>query len=232
MLSSLSVTLTNVMSGLVVAFLARAPRHVWQIFKSAIFLSVVGVAIQVQLIPGTRQGIYFIPDFSDDARWVSGGTQDPFYRRCLLVLFTGVVLPRISVKEMGFPGFPRIGLSVQDVSYPVVGIIGITIWCTLLSLAAYAPIEGGQLDGKKLYTAVGLVALGQIVLHTLWGREIFLYSAHFVPVLILFSAYACRTRFRKVAVALAVALLVIEIANNVPAFLWSANYVRTLAAAG
>jgi hypothetical protein len=229
---SFSVTLTNVMSGIASAASVKPLRDVWCIVKTAVCVLLVATAVQVKIIPASRDGMWFLPYIRDELRWIKPSPTESLVSRPLLALTSGVIVPEVTVLDEppADGSSPYRGLTVR-LRYASYGVGGVVVWIVLLGLAvAYSASKFVRCSG--LYLAVALVAAGQVVLHTIYGSETFLYSAHYAPVLILFSAYACRTRFRRIAVALAVALLAIEIANNVPAFLWSADYVRTLAAAG
>jgi hypothetical protein len=237
MIASLSITVTNVMSGLAVAFTSRGIRGVAAGAKTCIVVAAVMTAIQAQVVPGASGRSIFSVNFKtliiDRSRFMTTEEREPRWYRPYRVLLAGLVVPEVAVRdEPRWLGWAtQRGLTVQTSPYSAIGMVGVCIWILLL-LGAVSCGMFYPASRDAMYIAIAMVAIGQLALHFVFGAETFLYSAHYGPVLILFSAYACRTRFRKLAVVLAVALLVIELANNIPAFLWSANYVRTLAAAG
>jgi hypothetical protein len=65
---------------------------------------------------------------------------------------------------------------------------------------------------------LGLTLLGQLMLHMVYGNETFLYSLHFMPLLILVAAAGTLTRARPIALALAAVLLMASLMNNITVF--------------
>jgi len=225
------------MSGLAVAFVLKPLRDIVAIARTCIVVSAAMTFIQAQVIPATSAKSLFSMNVSamilDKQRFMASEGQEPRWYRPYRVLLAGAVTPEVIVRDepRGRGWATERGLTLQTTRYTTMGVVGAWIWIVLLvGAVSWGLFHWSSTDA--LYRSLVIVVMGQFLLHVVFGTETFLYSAHYGPVLILFSAYACRTRFRRIAVALAVALLVIEIANNVPAFLWSADYVRTLAAAG
>jgi hypothetical protein len=65
---------------------------------------------------------------------------------------------------------------------------------------------------------LGLAILGQLALHILYGEETFLYSLHFVPLLIVVAAASTLTSTRPYALALVALLLATTTINNAQVF--------------
>jgi hypothetical protein len=72
-------------------------------------------------------------------------------------------------------------------------------WCVLLILGASAALRGGAPMPLVLFLGGGLA--GQVVLHMLYGDQLFLYALHFAPFMVLIAALACASRWRKAALA-------------------------------
>ena len=52
-----------------------------------------------------------------------------------------------------------------------------------------------------------IILIGQVLLHLIYGSEVFLYSLHFLPLIIIFASLTTLTRYRKVALVLALLLI-------------------------
>ena len=87
----------------------------------------------------------------------------------------------------------------------VTGLIGSTAWIVLLTAGIMAVIRGA--GPWRLRVIVTALLIEQLFLHTVYGDEPFLYAAHFVPLLILLTAFASKTRFRWPALALVAAII-------------------------
>ena len=229
LLVSLSITVTNVMSGIAAALATAGLRRTLAALKDCIVAMAVISLIQAQIIPGIDGRSLFsmyLPGVIDEVRgFVDPDERESLWWRPYRVLFAGVMIPNVVVT--GAPRYEwwatRCGLSVQTSGYSAMGLAGACVWgMLLLGAAGWGVSRGHSLE--PLYVALVMVIAGQLALHTVFGDETFLYSAHYGPVLILFSAYACRTQFGKMAVVLGALLLAIEVANNIPEFLWSVRY--------
>jgi hypothetical protein len=106
---------------------------------------------------------------------------------------------------------------------PVSGWAAIIAWLALLVLGIVGLRDAA--DVRPLRVALLLTLAGQFGLHVVYGEETFLYSLHFMPLLVLLAAFAFRTRFRAVAFGLTGALLLTAALNNVQQF----NDARTYA---
>ena len=61
---------------------------------------------------------------------------------------------------------------------------------------------------------LALTALGQLLLHSLFGHETFLYSMHFLPLLVGVAAFGALGQWRAWVLALAGVFIVTACVNN------------------
>ncbi len=85
-------------------------------------------------------------------------------------------------------------------------------WLSALALGLYG-LAAGPVD-PRFRLVLGAVLAGQVVLHLLHGEETFLYSLHFLPVLLLTAAMGTTTRFGRASEALLALTIVLALANN------------------
>ena len=106
-----------------------------------------------------------------------------------------------------------------------VGFLGVLAWGLLLGLGLWALLFLKQQFRFRI--ALGLTLLGQLVLHMLFGWETFLFSIHFVPLLVVIAALSTLTRARVVALSLAGAVTVFAGINNFIQFGRATEFVRS-----
>jgi hypothetical protein len=75
---------------------------------------------------------------------------------------------------------------------------------------------------------LGLSLAGQFALHTIYGAETFLYSAHFGPMMILTVAFLSQTRFRVASLTVSGALVVLLFVNNIAKHSEAMELIRSL----
>jgi hypothetical protein len=219
-----AITITNGMSGALCTIFSLPFRRAWEAAKSVVCLLVVGATVQAVVIPIAR-GVWFAPDVSDELNWVRLWREEPRHQRPFLVVASGVVVPEASVRAEPLHGMPRKGLTVQTARYNATGLLGCAAWVVLLSLAIWVGVaRQTQLFGA--FASIAGVVLAQLVLHTIWGHETFLYCLHYTPMLLLLSAFAYRSRYRKLVMAMAGCVLLAEILNNPRVFLSCVEYVK------
>ena len=92
------------------------------------------------------------------------------------------------------------------------GVVAAVAWVGLLGIGIWSLFRGPAPPRFRL--VVGLSLLGQLAIHMVYGQEIFPYSMHFLPFLIVTAAMASLTRLRPWALGLAAVVLVAGLVNN------------------
>ena len=241
-LLSLSITVTNAMSGVVCTLLAFSPRRTFEILKNVLCLAVGALIIQSVLIPKTADSIFFCPNLAGEAHWMNRPEAGGILTKARAVLLYGELMPQVA-GNLRSPVPQTAGtnattssrtfsnLTVQTEPYGRFARFGAFIWLGLLSFGIYNGLSQ-RARPELMFSAIGIVVLGQLALHLVYGVETFLYSAHFGPLFILLSAFACRTRYETTVIWLAVVLVPIQAWNNVSAFWWCSDYVQQAASSG
>jgi hypothetical protein len=99
----------------------------------------------------------------------------------------------------------------------------------LFGLGVWAAVRNRP--NRRFFTVLGMVLAGQLGLHLVYGgEEVFLYSLHWVPLLVVVAAGATLTPARRLAVALAGALIVCAGINNRRQFDSAIGYLERYAA--
>jgi hypothetical protein len=90
------------------------------------------------------------------------------------------------------------------------------VWSGLLGLGFWGLIFSK--DNRRLKLVLAITLLGQFMLHLLYGQETFLYSLHFLPLLVVLVAFSAMTRLRSFALTLTGILVVLAAINNFQQF--------------
>lgn len=219
--ASLALTTSNWMSGLLTSWVRRPWREAMQISANALMLIACVWIAQSLWFPSNEfflGSTRFFELARDDERATPLDA---------ITVFVGhsVVMPAVIVKSDG----AWRGLSIQGASLGSSGWLGGTamaLWGVLLVLGARQLISDRPLGPDRL-VVIGTIA-GQLVLHLLVGRETFLYSMHFAPLLILVAAHGSLGRARFLVRALTLALIVTGATNNSNQFARSADLVNDI----
>ncbi|MBD1845973.1 hypothetical protein H6F89_21675 [Cyanobacteria bacterium FACHB-63] len=220
---SLSITTTNWMVG-IAATVVNYSR------KRAIFITGTALAITL-LLWGVQSRIFrstsFIADLGEEANYIFPKASGGPIRVLLGFFFHPMVVPALQVipSNRQQPEWPL--LSVQH-SLPgsgsLAGAIAVGLWAILLGLGAIACWT--EKKNLKLRLVVGVGLLGQLVLHLVYGEETFLYAIHLIPFLLIACAVATLTRWRSLAIGLAMLLIVFAGWHNHDQFFQATEFLK------
>ena len=209
---TLSITVTNWMSGLLATLVSRPWRRALQISVNAFAAVTLLWGLQKFVYPSA---VFFIGDTEERSYLF---TPEP--RHVLNVArsfaFHTVVMPTIEVRQFRQKRPMREGMIVQQSppgSAGAWGAVAAGAWGALLGLGLWALVSLKQHAKLRLVLAGMLV--GQLALHLVYGGETFLYALNFAPLLVTVAALSTLTRARPVALALAALLVVTSAVNNV-----------------
>ncbi|WP_017325066.1 hypothetical protein [Synechococcus sp. PCC 7336] len=209
---SMSMTITNWMVG-IIATVVSMPRR-----KAAKTLGQTFIAIAI--LWGIQRLFFANTQFFLDQRSTglkqftlnpeSGG----IFRVLKSFFFHSIVMPQwSSVENIQHPDFPKL---ITQFSSPgsgsLWGSIAVVLWTVLIGLGVYSLYK--QKVRSRLRLAIGLTLLGQLLLHILYGTETFLFSLHFLPLLILVSAYGTLGKFRRISLLTCFFLTIFCSINN------------------
>lgn len=212
--ATLSITITNWMAGLGATFfflkLGRALRVTIIAFISVYLLWM----LEKYLFPAANSFLNNSGELNYIFREETGG---PLH--IMMAFFsTTVVMPEVQlVGKLDRPDW--LILSVQH-SFPwqggVLTLAAFCGWLSLLGLGLWHLFWGPT--AARLRLLIGALLAGQLVLHLIYGEETFLYSLHFLPLLIVTAALSVTGQFRRLALVLAAAVLITAGTNNVIRF--------------
>jgi hypothetical protein len=210
---TLSITITNWMVGI----FATVVNHRWykalQIIGGALLLA-TGLWI-LQRIVFVNSGFPFQPGtFLGEKKFMSapgGGILPVLSAFCLQTM----VMPATKFQDLPIrPDWVKLVVNhLAPVSGSGWGPIAIGCWTILLGLGLWSLFT---LDRHpKLRIVLGITLLVQLAMHSIYGvEETFIYSLHFLPLLLTLAALSLFTRLRPVVLLLAAILAVSAGLNN------------------
>lgn len=221
---TLSFTVTNWMAGILATFARFTWRQASQITANAFVIVVLLWSIQKHVFPSAG---FFI----DMPEWTTRAILDPNSGGPLKIVnsfvFHTMVLPEI--KEAQWSSLPQARPKMTtQLSAPgsgsLWGTIGVGLWISLLGLGLWGLLSTER--HAQLRFVLGFTLLGQLAVSLLFGRETFLYSLHFGPLLVVLAALSTLTRARPISLVLAGALVVSAGINNTIQFNKATEFIQ------
>ena len=213
---TLGTTVTNWMAGIISTAVTHHWKQAVQITINAFCLVIVLWCVEKLFFPATE--LFLAPYMPEITRHLNtAGSGGPLQVANAFV-FHSMVLPAINgdVVSLGRqPPRTAVLMSIQS-STAGSGSLWGTVSIVLLILFFGAGLWG--LVSLKQYPrfrlALGLMLAGQLGLHVLYGAETFLYSLHWIPLLVTLGALGSLASPRRLWLVLAVLLLVSTAINN------------------
>lgn len=219
--ASLSITVTNWMSGVLAAVRLRGLRRAGAL---TIYAFVTVSALWLAQALWFPRAVYFVGDRSA----VMHMTDRPAPVAVARAFVSHAVVTPL-VRVVTEPGYSAI-VSVQESeigSSGKAGVIATGIWLALLGAGAATIARA-----RTAFTDVLVLTLaGQFALHLVVGDETFLFSPNYAPLLVAVASRAAAGTYRAVGFALTAVLIVTAGANNWQQFERAAATMATAAAA-
>jgi hypothetical protein len=204
------MTTTNWMVGILTTVTHHNWKRALQIIVNGFCIVVLLWAIQKYLFPSA---FFFLGDREEEQYITTAVSFESILQVFQSFFYHSMVMP--AIQEVYYPKESWPWMLTQNSlagSAGKMGVIAVLIWTGLLGLGFWALF---YLDKYlKLRIVLGLTILGQLVLHSLYGPETFLYSLHFVPLLVILTALSTLTPARPLALLLAGGLILTAGYNN------------------
>ncbi|WP_374877063.1 DUF6080 domain-containing protein [Microseira sp. BLCC-F43] len=218
---TLSITTTNWMAGIAATFTKYRRKRAWQITVNAFCLVVLLWGVQKFIFPSAE---FFIGD-REERSYIYKPTFGSLLQVLQSFFAHTMVMPAIQIAhnnkdwsimltQRSFPG-----------SASLWGSIAVVLWMALLGLGLWGFFSTRK--HGKLRIVLGLTLLGQLALHAVYGSETFLYSLHFLPLLVVLAAWSTQTPARPIALVLAGMLVLTAGVNNSSQLIKATEFVLT-----
>ncbi len=211
---SASMTTTNWMAGIAATISGNRWKQWLKIFASALVIFILLATIQKIFFPTAALRAIFGPGSQLD--YVSlPSSSNGLLERYRTFFFHSIVMPSIQIINCSSVADRGQVMSIQASglgSGNWWGNVAIVAWVGLLVLGLYALFSLKQ--HPQFRFTLGLTLLGQLLLHSFHGFEIFLFSLHYAPSLVVLTSLSLLTRMRPVALGLALIVVVTAGINN------------------
>jgi len=206
---TLSFTVTNWMAGILTTIVNHPWKRSLQITINAFCLVVVLWAVQKRIFP---TAVFFLGD-REEEQYILKPEAGGFLQVAKAFVSHTIVMPAVEVIEKFDPSEKLLSIQFSvPGSGSVWGAVAVGLWTALLGLGLWGLFSARQ--HRPLRIVLGLMLLGQLALHTVYGDETFLYALHFAPLLIVLAAWSTLTPARPLALVLASMLVFCAGINN------------------
>ena len=211
---SLSITLTNWMAGL----LATIVNHRWKKALQITLMTflVVNVLWVLQRSIFRNSGYPFsLKTFVGEKKFMTAPESNGVLSAVSSFVYQTIVMPTIQLQDSVIrPDWVKLTTNtLAPGSGGFWGMVAVFAWTALLILGVWSFFTTKQ--QPRLRIVLGLTILGQLLIHSVYGRqETFIYSLHFAPLLLTVVAFSSLTRLRWVSLGLAGLLVISAGVNN------------------
>jgi hypothetical protein len=226
--STMGFTVTNWMVGIIATFVNNSWKRALQITLNALCIVLVLWELKPYILSEPQEPSFFsflfrwnetiAPKIPMESTLGPGGPLEVAGS----FIFHTMVMPSYKIASKLYP------LMYTQFSSPgsasLWGTAAVILWAALLALGVWSLFSVKRY--RSLRIVIGVSLLGQLALHMVFGEETFLYSLHFVPLLIVLAAFGTQTRIRTVTLVLVGLLVLCAGTNNILQFISATNIVQ------
>jgi hypothetical protein len=214
---TVGITITNWMAGIIATISGNRWKQCLKIFVGAFVIFILLATIQKIFFPTAALRAIFTRGAGEQTHYLYWPSNIYMVlKRYSVFLFHPIVMPSIQIIDsnwIGSFGSQVLSIHASDLgSGGWWGKVATVSWGGLLALGLYALFFVKQ--HLRFRFTLGLTLLGQLLLHTIHGFEIFLYSLHYAPSLVILVSLGVLTKMRPVVLGLALILVVTAGVNN------------------
>jgi hypothetical protein len=226
--TSLSMTVTNWMAGIANTVVNNPWKRSIQITMNAFFIVAILWTLQKSLFPSAE----FFTVVDEEAKYVLLDESGGFLDKIRAFFAHSMVMPEVTVQDNPLTDqWPQLSIQFSEIgSTGAIGLAGTMIWLSLLFYGVISLVKDNSNDKFRL--VLGLTIVGQLLLHLVYGDETFLYSLHWLPLLVILSSYGTRTSLRPLVIAGTVVLLGLTAYNNLGQFDYATKILHASEAIG
>ena len=208
---TLSVTVTNWMAGLVATAVALPSKRAVQTTAKALAIVIVAWIVQKAIFRSAR---FFIGS-AHELKYLEPLDLGRLWQVSRSFFVHALVLPDHVIVGAGpYRSVPyKLTTQLSPIASDPWALLAVGAWLGLLALGAFAMLT--LREHRRTRLALAAVLAGQLGLHLVYGNETFLYSLHWLPLLVLLAALGTLTRARWIAMALVtIALAATAVSNS------------------
>lgn len=211
---SFSVTITNWMAGIATTLATHKIKQTIKICFISLLIIISLWGIQKQIFPHTT---FFIGS-NEESRYLFFPDLIRIKSTFINFLSHTVIAPEIKITSKttsnGWPMLSFLNSSIAPNN--LLAFSANVIWLTILAISAIA--VQFMKDYKALRFTIYATILGQLLLHLFYGEELFLYSLHFLPLLLAVISLSLKTAASKIVLPLVILIIPLLYSNNLDKF--------------
>ncbi len=222
-IATLSMTITNWMAGILTTVVNHPVGRTFRIIAYAYLGASVLWSVEKKIFPEAR----FFFDFNREGHFMLLDGSGGFFHVIKSFVYHTMIMPAIyNFDKFNHPDWPLMLTQLSPAgSATVWGKYACVLWTALLMLGTWALFFSKK--NLKFRMVLGLMLAAQLGMHIVYGDETFLYSLHFVVLLVPLAALSCLTRLRIVTIALTGLLIPCLWLNNVAQFNQVLDFFRS-----
>jgi hypothetical protein len=217
-LLTLSVTVTNWFVALLATVANYKRQQVILIVACTVLIAVVLSAAQISFFPRVMPFGVSSRIINEEPHFMFSEEAGTVFSSIKALVFHGMTMPDFTSHPHFWHWSDWTVMRAQHSQIPLgdpVGLASTILWLALLGLGAWSIVTSKDLLKFRLVLMAAIA--GQVILHCAFGREAFLYTPHFTPLLIILAAFGAMSRWRFVSISLAAVLTITAAMNNLAA---------------
>jgi hypothetical protein len=225
---TLSVTVTNWMAGIVMAAVALPTRRAIQTSVKALGLVIAAWTFQKVFFRSVR----FFLRSTHELKYVEPLSAYRLWQVIRAFFVHSVLAPQYVIVEAGpYRSIPlKLVTQFSPMASDAWALVGGSAWLGLLAIGAVAMVT--MREHARIRLSLAIILGGQFALHLVYGNETFLYSLHWVPLLVVVAALGTRTRARPITLGLAILATMAMVMTNTRRFDLAATAAAGIMARG
>lgn len=225
---SLGFVVTNWVAGIFATIVSNRLKRAMHILVYSFFLVVLLWRVQKFIYTDIT---FFLGEHDDPWNWnllgmKLSGMITAALDAMVSIFYHTLIMPAIQVVNDGvrLPRFVMVTQSSPPGSASLWGLCAVFIWTILLILGVWKLFFLKKHFSFRI--VLGLTLLSQLALHVVYGEETFLYSLHFVVLLLPLVALGSLTRLRIVVISMTCLLIPCAWINNTFQFSKALNFFK------
>jgi hypothetical protein len=219
--ATLSVTTSNWMAGLFATFVNFNLKKAFQIAVNAFALTTVLWSIEKAVFPTSK----FFLEVSGEKKFFFDSDGGTSLNVLASFFYHTLIMPSINIVSKH--NRPEWHGMLTQLSMPgsagIYGFLAVILWTIILACGIWALFN--HKEHLKLRIVLGLTLTSQLLFHTVYGSETFLYSLHFIVLLVPMVALSFLTKLRKLVFIMTCLLLPCVAVNNAGQFYKAQNFI-------
>ena len=213
----LGTLVTNWIAGLALLFVFRNPKKAISLACVSFFIVLLGWGVQKTIFPQPAP-LFIKVDFAREKQYMFNKEQGNSLYAINTMFISSMVVPQINQYEQRIQASGK-RLTIQKSVLINSGWLHSFLAFSWLFVLALGIIQLLQNKKMRKFSLVILSTLAsQIALHSIYGEETFLYSLHFITILVVLSASSLRSLNRSKSIILIIILIFLIAVNNLIKF--------------